>query len=394
MSHCPSRPPTSQLQPSCHIFRLVSLFSVLFVSFPLTFLSLLPLSLRPFTPAPPAPSPSQCFATSYAIAGLSVASGNPADHLVHRFTHRVVRGTLLACGRPDGRLSALTSAENAVCLSVSQASSIQSRGVTCESLTLGHNPAKLGLAAHNVALPSARPMYLCERLLGEALEKRGELPATVLAQNDKNATSDPADLPTMSSGALLGEWPPLRARCVGAQRQMLLRAGSDLTACTVAHGSREHGPDTRRSLLCIPGEYLSLKTSGETPALTAMSFLETFAPENSPAVKRQKELRAVFDAIDVDGGGTLDVDEFTEAMKKLGGDLTEDQARKIFREADTDGSMDLDFEEVGIILISWSKKNEDITHTSSHCSLHHYSFVLVWFGLVWFIRSVECDRTF
>ena len=61
---------------------------------------------------------SKIFACSYSIAGLNVLSGNPADHLVHRHTHRVVRGTLLICGRPDGRLSALTSLESAVCLSV------------------------------------------------------------------------------------------------------------------------------------------------------------------------------------------------------------------------------------------------------------------------------------
>jgi hypothetical protein len=29
--------------------------------------------------------------------------GSGADHFVHRFTHRVVRGVLLAVGRPDGR---------------------------------------------------------------------------------------------------------------------------------------------------------------------------------------------------------------------------------------------------------------------------------------------------
>ena len=32
------------------------------------------------------------FACSYSIAGCAVLSGNPADHLVHRHTHRVVRG--------------------------------------------------------------------------------------------------------------------------------------------------------------------------------------------------------------------------------------------------------------------------------------------------------------
>lgn len=75
---------------------------------------------------------SKLFALAYKNAQISVASGNPADHLVHRHTHRVVRGCLLAVGRPDGRLNALTSAENTVCLSLNQASSIQNYGVTCE----------------------------------------------------------------------------------------------------------------------------------------------------------------------------------------------------------------------------------------------------------------------
>ena len=100
---------------------------------------------------------SKIFARSYSIAGLNVLSGNPSDHLVHRHTHRVVRGSLLICGRPDGRLTALTSAECAVNLSVNQASSIQSMGGTCESITIGHNPSKLGLTKMNIALPTYRP---------------------------------------------------------------------------------------------------------------------------------------------------------------------------------------------------------------------------------------------
>ena len=34
-----------------------------------------------------------------------------------------------------------------MCLSVNQASSIQNYGVTCESITVGHNPSKLPLTA-------------------------------------------------------------------------------------------------------------------------------------------------------------------------------------------------------------------------------------------------------
>jgi hypothetical protein len=108
---------------------------------------------------------SKIFACSYSIAGVNVLSGNPADHLVHRHTHRIVRGTLMVCGRPDGRLSALTSLESSVCLSVSQASSIQSLGGTCETINIGHNPFKLPLAAHTITLEQHRPKFLCETML-------------------------------------------------------------------------------------------------------------------------------------------------------------------------------------------------------------------------------------
>ena len=106
---------------------------------------------------------SKLFALSYSIATIGVASGNPVDHLVHRHTHRVVRGALLAVGRPDGRLNALVSAENTVSLSLNQASSIQNFGVTCESISVGHNPHKLPLSAHHLALPGARKLFLCEK---------------------------------------------------------------------------------------------------------------------------------------------------------------------------------------------------------------------------------------
>ena len=42
------------------------------------------------------------------------------DHFVHRFTHRVVRGLLLAVGRPDGRLYSQSKMEAATLLSLLQ----------------------------------------------------------------------------------------------------------------------------------------------------------------------------------------------------------------------------------------------------------------------------------
>ena len=113
---------------------------------------------------------SKLFALSYSIASCSFASANPADHLVHRHTHRVRRGSLLAVGRPDGRLNALTTAEAACTLAVNQASSIQNFGVTCESVTIGHSSYKLPLSTAHLQLPTARPLFACEVLREMMLE--------------------------------------------------------------------------------------------------------------------------------------------------------------------------------------------------------------------------------
>jgi len=82
-------------------------------------------------------------------------------------THRVVRGSLLICGRPDGRLPALTSLEASTCLSVNQASSITSIGGTCESITIGHNKSKLPLSHKAIYLKTHRPLFLSEKVLDD-----------------------------------------------------------------------------------------------------------------------------------------------------------------------------------------------------------------------------------
>ena len=67
--------------------------------------------------------------TGLAAKGFVQVNVDGPDHLVHRHTHRVVRGALLAVGRPDGRMHSLASAEAATLLSVKQVSSTQSLGV-------------------------------------------------------------------------------------------------------------------------------------------------------------------------------------------------------------------------------------------------------------------------
>ena len=132
---------------------------------------------------------SKIFACSYSIAGLNVLSGNPADHLVHRHTHRVVRGSLFVCGRPDGRLTALTTLEASTCLAVNQASSIQSLGGTCETITIGHNAANLPLSFKGICLEDYRPKFLCEKMLEDQERKDNAIKARISACDDETETN-------------------------------------------------------------------------------------------------------------------------------------------------------------------------------------------------------------
>ncbi|MGL5034630.1 MAG: hypothetical protein ACRC6M_12610, partial [Microcystaceae cyanobacterium] len=84
---------------------------------------------------------SKLFSLSYGIATLEVHSANPQDHMVHKFSHRVVRGTLLFFGCPDGRCSQKQKyEENAVLMTVKQAMGIQHLQTGPEVVAVGSNP--------------------------------------------------------------------------------------------------------------------------------------------------------------------------------------------------------------------------------------------------------------
>lgn len=152
-----------------------------------------------------------------------------------------------------------------------------SPGVTCESITIGHNPSKLSLTAGAVFLKSFRPRYLCEQLLSEAgLLKR-----------------------SMSSGALLGEFSNLKSQS-GALK---LNEMTSIDQFDIVNASLN--------------------------------------PENDPVAKFVK----AFKAMDVDGSGDIDYDEFETAYKSLGGFLQPAELRKLFKDGDVDGNGTLDLEE-------------------------------------------------
>jgi hypothetical protein len=99
---------------------------------------------------------SKLFSLSYGITSLEIHGANPQDHLVHQFGHRVVRGTLLFFGFPDGRCSEKQrNEENAVVMTARQASGIHHLGHGPEVVAVGSNPqlAQQGFA-NAMVLPS------------------------------------------------------------------------------------------------------------------------------------------------------------------------------------------------------------------------------------------------
>ena len=111
---------------------------------------------------------SKLFSQSYSFCSIDVHGASGLDHFVHRFTHRVTRGVLLAVGRPDGRLCCLSKSESATLLSVKQAAFIQNTfmgeaGAGPDIITIGHNPYQLPLPdCANITLPSMRGKFVDE----------------------------------------------------------------------------------------------------------------------------------------------------------------------------------------------------------------------------------------
>jgi hypothetical protein len=122
---------------------------------------------------------SKLFAQAYAVVSIDVHGAAGVDHFVHRFTHRVARGVLIAVGRPDGRLCCLAKMEASLILACKQAAFIQNpaydltpnSGNAPEIVSVGHNPFKPnGLVAH-VQLPSDSRRRFVDEVVYESLHQ-------------------------------------------------------------------------------------------------------------------------------------------------------------------------------------------------------------------------------
>ncbi|MEB3321836.1 MAG: hypothetical protein VKI81_03335, partial [Synechococcaceae cyanobacterium] len=85
---------------------------------------------------------SKLFSLSFGIASLDVQGADAGDHLLHTHAHRLVRGSLLFLGIPDGRCSTLQQSEaNAVLLAARQADGIRHWGTGPEIVAVGSDPS-------------------------------------------------------------------------------------------------------------------------------------------------------------------------------------------------------------------------------------------------------------
>eukprot|EP00928_Gymnodinium_smaydae_P086961 TRINITY_DN7133_c0_g2_i1.p1 TRINITY_DN7133_c0_g2~~TRINITY_DN7133_c0_g2_i1.p1 ORF type:complete len:525 (+),score=60.57 TRINITY_DN7133_c0_g2_i1:120-1577(+) len=87
-------------------------------------------------------------------------------------THLTTSETLIAVGRPDGRMSSLAATEAATIMSMQQAKFIKQSRTGIEAFSIGHNPwTNPRLFTRHIALPqSARPVFMSETMLHDLQE--------------------------------------------------------------------------------------------------------------------------------------------------------------------------------------------------------------------------------
>jgi len=246
-----------------------------------------------------------------------------------------VRGSLLICGRPDGRLPALTSLEASTCLSVNQASSIQSMGGTCESITIGHNKSKLPLSHKAIYLKSHRPLFLAEKILDnmdthEDLVRQRQEKLKEEKERHKNGFSRIGSY--LSDGITIGRQ--------GDGRFLELSM------------SRSRQAKTTRSSASLLGAYVNLerdarrkRVTGDTQDIDEAEHVSNIIASIIKEKQGIENTRRVFNGIDSDGDGVISSEEFIAAYQKNDDTISREHLEQLFKEADIDGNGTLSFDE-------------------------------------------------
>jgi hypothetical protein len=269
----------------------------------------------------------------------------PHTH-THTHTHRVTRGSLLVAGRPDGRLTALTSAECAVTLSVNQASSIQSYGGTCESITIGHNPYPLQLTKTDIFLGTSRPKFMCEALLDVVDSDLARKQDALKNKLRENGTE------LKQKGILVKILNLISSVCGGSLHSSDISLSDD--------GSSAGGSILNRSSHSLKGAYLGMmkkssrniveteppksdEVEDDDEGVVQTEISHAFQQEQNAITQRviedlisenhsENELHSLFMEIDTDGSGELDLEEFVAAYGKLNKNVSRETIVTLFEE--------------------------------------------------------------
>ena len=236
------------------------------------------------------------------------------------------------CGRPDGRLPALTSLEASTCLSVNQASSIQSMGGTCESITIGHNKSKLPLSHRAIYLKSHRPMFLSEKIL-DNLDAHEDL----VRQRKEKLKEEKEKSRRMSIGSTFAQAASLLNTTVRG------RDGLELSL------SRSRQAKTTRSSNSLLGAYVNLERNARKrreQKKVEMHAAKVSGLVDSMIKSRQgvENIRRMFNEMDTDNDGVVSLEEFMQEYSRRTS-VSPDRLRQLFEEADTDDSGTLSFDE-------------------------------------------------
>jgi hypothetical protein len=216
-------------------------------------------------------------------------------------------------------------------------------GGTCESITIGHNKSKLPLSKRAIYLKSHRPLFLSEKVLDD-LDAHEDLVRQRKAKINEERLRRRSSYLKQASSFFTTR-----------------REGGNFLELSL---SRSRQAKTARSSASLLGAYVNLEKEARKKRNQSA---DVFRVVDSMVKERQgiENARRLFNEIDSDGNGVIELDEFIEAYQKKDPGVSKEHLRKLFSEADVDESGTLEFDEfvkvsqMPSLLAELSVKNRD-----------------------------------
>ena len=219
---------------------------------------------------------------------------------------------------------------------MNQASSIQSLGGTCESITIGHNNSKLPLSHKAIFLKSYRPLFLSEKILDN-----------IDAQAAANKKINRDSKEQKKSSSLLSYASRTASFLMDSMKSGSSRDFLDLSQ-SLRHSVRK--AKTKRSSASLLGAYANLErdarnTQKKDASVKAGEQMSTIIASMVKERQGVENTRRVFNEIDIDNDGVVSMEEFIAAYQKIDTDVSREHLQQLFEEADIDDSGSLSFDE-------------------------------------------------